>query len=1531
MARRSRGLQQVVDNFMRGLQMGWGHQDKIYDREAKIAAAAFQRQKWAEEAQIKRENLAINRQKANDYGILSRAHAGYYDRSQGKGGGGGDTGISDNARAWIDETGGMTFNPSSPQPQRQVVASSPMPAAPMPPGGSDNTGGGSSENDARGGKVGAYARGGGVGRALAAGVLAGANNFVRYRNADLYRRQGTPPFNPDPNQKIDPTAPTYPIGGIQRVNSTQTYGGTGTTGPGSGFGERAAPPQAAINTEPPVVGETYRRGGVVRKFQEGGVQRPRIQGPGKPTLLSTMADMLGTPFGLPNISQRFPAIRDQSVPGNSPPTASTPGPGQPLPPRFTNDDRAASTAWAEGRGGPPQIRRTDRTITPPPQVAYDDVDYQAHPSGTPPAPSPPGQPTLDYSAFDERTNVAPVRPTGAAGGRGGGAPRGGGLGDQRREAAYDPIKDRMDPRNIGVVDDSGGVNPMVYAATQHGGIELTHPSQRIYRRGGIVIPNYRERVRRPGGGLNMAEGGAVETVNRNNQSLAQNLLMQDVEQEKQDQDYGAPRTGRSRAAAASPSYAFDFGSADGATGAGGTGTSDTGEAGSVGGTAAGPGTSGETFRRGGRVAKFDGGGRLPVPIQPGGWGGGDQQQAQMPPQGGGEPYDDGQAEADALTQKWREEAYAAAQANQQAGGVPSLPDRDPQWAQDIRSTQPMLEAVHGTGQETGSAPPYRPDTSDPGPAHAGATLPPLPDAPPIPSPRMSPNQPGRTELPPEPAEPYVHDESKGSPGQTYIPGDENAPKGPGAPPARRAPPSNGAAAPASTAGQDEADRLTREWNAKNQAGQGVGPITKKGAVDTTPPMAQGTYEPEGGTGLRGPGPGVSTNNAARDYLGAATTFADWAMKDAGPQNKDQAQAALFSGKGAADAQQIGAIMMAVDPENKMPLDKRFEAAAKMAHDFHVANGDVKQAAETAFSVMQFGVTKAREHGAQAVKALQAGDEQAALKEIMAGYTWLADRATARVADGSIVVTGEDGKVRAQIPLQPGTVNNLAMGMMSGQLPWDAIRRGSSAAAGPAPPPTSGVQTGYPATGSSGGSSQPAQPQAAPTGPAAPPAAAPTLDKPSKQAIDTTPPQAQPKPAPAVPAAAPAPAPRPSSASQPARTGGAQTKLEPLPPKVTEKPKEPGSKAGDVTSVQGQRYVWDGKEWIQSSVSKATAEAKPATEAKVTPASTGTKSETKTETKSDTTADDKKAEKELREHWAKNPYEPPPGYVESRTPSQAAGVKQIDDALEANQKEYDKAIQDLYIKADQRNLTRKERSELLPKRIAEIKAKADHNRNRLEKQRDELVTRERAAQDREAAKEPKEVTPATNRELTEAFEKRAQEIQAAKSRGKDDPEKQAALKRSALRWMVDAGERKQLDHIAKEIWRDNHGKYDPSTAFDLAVGATEIHKEGKGRNLQTGQYATSFQPIARTPSGGYVLLTDDGDHIRVSADTYKKIQGLHQQNWRQQQREDKMKEADDARQKRSLKGLGSRVGKALEYVNPYTLPLAVGRDIVKGTR
>ena len=346
--------------------------------------------------------------------------------------------------------------------------------------------------------------------------------------------------------------------------------------------------------------------------------------------------------------------------------------------------------------------------------------------------------------------------------------------------------------------------------------------------------------------------------------------------------------------------------------------------------------------------------------------------------------------------------------------------------------------------------------------------------------------------------------------------------------------------------------------------------------------------------------------------------------------------------------------------------------------------------------------------------------------------------------------------------------------------------------------------------------------------------------------------------------------------------------------------------------------------IDAREGKTTAKTSDKTEAK-----TGDQTETKTGDQNVDQSD----EKSLQAWHAKHPYDPPPGAVDRTKAPEQEGLTQLREAEERNRAEYERQVELIDKDAKARGVPVKDFQRFRPKLIAELDKKMEKVNAQIEKQRDRLISKQDQAESEARKEKPRPVNEQQEKEFASTFEQRAGEIAAAKGYdAQDTAEKQAALNRSVIRYMPDKDRRRDLDHLAKEIWRDND-HLDVSKAFDTAVGVTEVHPPtkdnptgGKGMNLQTGKDATSFRPIERTLNGGYTLLLPDGDRIHVSRNTYNKIQSMHEQNWRQATSTDAQKRQHEDEMKRAGKDLLSRVAKTVLYTSPFTIGGAAGWDI-----
>ena len=352
----SKDLQNAVNNFVVGFSLG----DRVMARHDAAEAA---RQKWQTMLEWRKADTAEKAKRNASYDAQSKAHsdlmaaqAEWY-RKRGPGGGGkisvGSTGkpaYSPADQAYIDKQVAAGYTPpaaqeTTPQPSISVE----MPEQPPPP-------------------IGAM-----------------------------------PPPPDSGSSGPDPTTSMFSDahgGMVPRVPFHAT-GVSGTSGPGSGYGVRAAPP-------------SYQAGGdVKKKFQWGPWYDP---------------------------------LRYTLPPSRKPPPAPTsPTPATPA----TGTAPASSAAPASS----PATEKTDEGMDPYllPRGGSRNASGTSYPSE--PDVPPQGVPTR--SGGSGRSGGRGAIDTGPWKK----------LGDQTRTKAYDPTLDAADPRNIGIIDANGRVNQQAYRAS----------------------------------------------------------------------------------------------------------------------------------------------------------------------------------------------------------------------------------------------------------------------------------------------------------------------------------------------------------------------------------------------------------------------------------------------------------------------------------------------------------------------------------------------------------------------------------------------------------------------------------------------------------------------------------------------------------------------------------------------------------------------------------------------------------------------------------------------------------------------------------------------------------------------------------------------------------------------------------------------------------------------------------------------------------------------------------------------------------
>lgn len=557
------------------------------------------------------------------------------------------------------------------------------------------------------------------------------------------------------------------------------------------------------------------------------------------------------------------------------------------------------------------------------------------------------------------------------------------------------------------------------------------------------------------------------------------------------------------------------------------------------------------------------------------------------------------------------------------------------------------------------------------------------------------------------------------------------------------------------------------------------------------------------------------------------------------------QHALFAGKGAPTHAEMADVFKVVDPDGKMPMHERMIAAQKMSHDYWMSKGDPKQADQAAFEIGQFGNTMAREHGAKAAKAIQAGDQKTGINELMAGYGWLPDGGTPEVQNNAIIIRDQTGKVTTTIPLQQGTMLNLALGMSTGQLGWDVMHAaagkqvagGSAAqpqAASAGPPPVSAAPQGaQPPSAGGQGAGEPA-PQIAQAPPAPPRPAAPPVAPPGA-------PSAAPPGAP--PVAPPAAPPGPPPAQMGPEGGGAISTAPPTAPAApAPAPQVPPTARAPAPAPTSQTPPSGQGQGVQP-----TAPTQP---------------EQKTPEQLKTEAAD-----EEQKHWAKNPYAPV-------TEKNSAEQKR-DDAIDLERRRAEHSIQQVIQAANEHGLAGKGKLSTAVTQVIAAKKKAFEDKVK------EIQTDFRTNQaERTKDNQPRPISLSDETTIDGTFTTRAQTL------AKAPPTSVAGQFRdnSVLRYAT--GEDQQtIKSIASNIWQHNKG-LTSQQALDLALTSTSImrpsdkEKEPVGQNRQKGAGATRFRPSNRGDKNLTYLTFGDGTSIKVDKNTYTRIMQQHSENWKQ---------------------------------------------------
>jgi hypothetical protein len=508
----SKALQHFVDNFYKGASIGMSWMDYAQKAKDRKDANDIARERNKIAAQRYKDTAGINERRTAAYerDIAAKAAGqGYYNRAKG-GGGGAGAGLSPQGQAFIGDMQQRGLNVAPPAPDRSAPTQQSDPEIPdsQPPevvGGGDDTSddgtSGTVPGAAQGGRIPKYAMGGRRqrGQQMMQSMMTAGINAAK--KAQQPKPAATPAAQPTITRGPSTDLTPQPATG----NPTPLQPSAGTNGPGSGYGDTAAPPVTAqpmpqptqgIDTSVPDMsgagagmgdmsggmdagmGGSYRRGGRVgprgprvRGFAGGGSvdkawrekRDAMIARAAKPDdtnidrSLREQNDYLsppGAPTGREQAFRRGGTVRGYADGG----TVNTAGT------QYTDDDRDAAYDWAETSPGRVGGARSDRFPRDPGETG-----------GQPDMPNyvnrdkPPSDSPDEHYQDDPRTKGGGQLPgVTVTAKRDGGGRRGiatdhpwKALTDQTRDEAYDPVKDALDPDNIAAVDREGRTQPHV--------------------------------------------------------------------------------------------------------------------------------------------------------------------------------------------------------------------------------------------------------------------------------------------------------------------------------------------------------------------------------------------------------------------------------------------------------------------------------------------------------------------------------------------------------------------------------------------------------------------------------------------------------------------------------------------------------------------------------------------------------------------------------------------------------------------------------------------------------------------------------------------------------------------------------------------------------------------------------------------------------------------------------------------------------------------------------------------------------------
>jgi hypothetical protein len=627
--------------------------------------------------------------------------------------------------------------------------------------------------------------------------------------------------------------------------------------------------------------------------------------------------------------------------------------------------------------------------------------------------------------------------------------------------------------------------------------------------------------------------------------------------------------------------------------------------------------------------------------------------------------------------------------------------------------------------------------------------------------------------------------------------------------------------------------------------------------------------------------GMSSNNVANDMTPVLKSGVGWIdrMFHQGTRDEhtDRGYHARNAGVGTPDAGSVHAVLSAVDPNEELPINRRFELGTKAIHDWYMAQAqqatDPAQKAElegkaqkSAGEMIQFGVSMSKRHGERALSAVRAGNMDAAIHELQAGHGWLPDTHNVEVAGNELHIVDGNGKVTQTTPITPEYVKNIATGMATGEYGHDYIR-GRSQASGEATATnqTSGQPSGSPA----------AQPPAVAAGPKPAPSAAASTPPAATPPVGTPPagspgqviaPVAPSSLAPVTQGGGPAPATPPvvTPPVQTAPSGGAQVTPPSKPVPEQGQPTQPVKKEAERGAYDPP--VEDGKPKLFRHVTDAPDDAVQVT---LPPLNNGPARTVKV------TLDD--AEKNLVSVFDRK----------------RAEIMKETDALPKSE---------LWV--------RNKRLEALNKQQATMTAmvkekRTEHNKALSDAHRQEV----------EHLK-PHPVTDSENQQWEGSFKDRERAI---RKEAVDNPQGHSAqiLAGSPLRYM-EGDQSRAITEIARAIKVNNNSRVvDARQAYDIAVditrhipdtvGGKELPKE-KVLNGHTGKDGAYFDVVGHDSNKNPVIHTASGHTISLPKSVFKAVIDLKNDSYEKAKEEAEQKKKDEERTK-------TNVGKVLNMVVP----------------